>query len=66
MISQLLQDDPAFRELCMDFEDASIALRFWQSSPEQSDERVREYRILLFELEAEIETVLRKNAFKVP
>ncbi len=58
---RLLRDDPAFRELCDDYEDAAIALNFSLSPPGRSEKRAREYRSLVAELEAEIETALRKE-----
>jgi len=60
-IGRLLQDDLAFRELCEDYEDATIALNFWQASPEGSEQRVSGYRDLVVELEAEIAATLRKE-----
>ena len=55
----LLRDDPDFRELCDDYEDAANALHFLLSTQGRSARRAREYRVLVVELEAEIEAALR-------
>ena len=60
-IRRLLRDDPAFRELCDDYEDATSAMNFWLSPPGRSETRARGYRELVVELEAEIEATLRKE-----
>ena len=60
-IRRLLRDDPDFRELCDDYEDAANALQFSLSPQGRSEKRAREYRSLVAELEAEIETALRKE-----
>ena len=60
-IRRLLRDDPAFGELCDDDQDAAIALNFSLSPQGRSEKRAREYRALVTELEAEIETILRKQ-----
>jgi len=60
-IGRLLRDDPDFRELCDDYEDATSALNFWLSPPGRSETRARGYRELVVELEAEIEATLRKE-----
>ncbi len=60
-IHRLLRDDPEFRELCDDYEDAATALNFSLSPQGHSEKRAREYRVLVAELEAEIEAALRKE-----
>ena len=63
-IRRLLRDDPTFGELCEDYEDAAVALDFWQSPPRRSEMLVSEYQKLVFELEAEIEANLRKASLR--
>jgi hypothetical protein len=58
-IRRLLRDDPAFEELCDDFEDATNATNFWLSPPHRSEKRAREYRDLADEIAAEIDAALR-------
>lgn len=57
-IRRLQRDDPVFRELCDDFEDAKRASDYWKSSPEQSEERAIQYQELVNELEVEIGKIL--------
>lgn len=60
-IRRLLRDDPDFTELCDDYEDAANALHFSLSPQGRSEKRASEYRVLVAELEAEIEAALRKE-----
>jgi hypothetical protein len=50
--------DAHFRSVCADYEEAAMALRYWQErareGARESDQRVSEYASLLGELEAEI------------
>lgn len=57
-IRHRMQDDSAFRELCTDYEEAAAALDYWQSPPQRSEAKTREYRDLLAELAAEIAAAL--------
>lgn len=58
VIRRRQRDDPTFRELCDDFEEANRASIYWRSAPNQSEERANQYRELVTELEAEIENLL--------
>ena len=64
-IRSLARDDPSFRELCEDYEEATTAVAFWQEPHRRSEERVIEYRHLVIELEAEIEAALAKRTPEV-
>ncbi|WP_216665240.1 hypothetical protein [Pseudoruegeria sp. HB172150] len=46
--------DEDFRSICVDHEEASVALRRFRESGEQMDGRVREYESLLEDLADEI------------
>ena len=51
--------DEDFRSVCMDYEDATSGLRYWQTrEAEEKDLMVREYAELMAELEAEILALL--------
>ena len=63
---RLLRDDLAFRELCDDYKDATLALNFSLSPPGRSEKRAREYRGLIAELKAEIEATLHQESQKRP
>jgi hypothetical protein len=59
IIRSRMREDPSFREMCQDFEAASAALAYWQSSPRRSKDRAEDYRRLLAELDVAIEAALR-------
>ena len=59
-IRRRMSNDPSFREMCQDFEDASAALDYWRSAPQRAAGRASEYRDLVSELETEIEAALRR------
>jgi len=59
IIRSRMRADSSFREMCQDFEAASAALAYWQSSPRRSEDRAEDYRRLLAELDVAIETALR-------
>ena len=61
MVRRLMRDDPEFRELCEDYEEAAAAMEFWSSPGRRSKARAEEYRALVRELAAEIELDLRKQ-----
>ncbi len=61
-IRRLLRNDPDFRELCDDYEDAANALHFTLSPQGRSEMRASEYQVLVAELKAEIEAALRKES----
>ena len=59
MIDLLMDKDPEFVILCEDYNDCVNALRYWgQSKAPEAEIRVREYRILVEELEEEIAQAL--------
>lgn len=60
-LRRLMRDDPAFRELCGDYEAAAAALDYWRSPERRSHERVEDYQRLVEELEAEIEAALSRQ-----
>lgn len=60
-LHRLMRDNPAFRELCEDYEEAAAAIEFWSSPGQRSKARASEYRALAGELAAEIELALRKQ-----
>lgn len=51
-VHRRFRQDPRFRSVCADYEEAAAALRHWQAV--QLQHRVAEYRSFLGELEAEI------------
>ncbi len=57
-IRRRVRDDASFKELCADYAAASAALEHWQSPPQRSEAKAKEYRDLLAELEAEIAAAL--------
>jgi hypothetical protein len=46
--------DPGFRAICRDYEEAAAALCRWRGVAEERDRRVQEYANFVGELEAEI------------
>jgi hypothetical protein len=46
--------DAHFRSVCTDYEEAAMALRYWQKAAGESDRKVEEYTQFLGELETEI------------
>ncbi|MCZ6860962.1 MAG: hypothetical protein O7I42_11930 [Alphaproteobacteria bacterium] len=60
-VHRLMRDDPAFRELCEDYEEAAAAMEFWSSPGRRTKARAGEYRALVGELATEIELALRKQ-----
>ena len=58
-IRRQIREDPSFRELCKDYEEAAAALHYWLSPPHHSDRRAEDYRHLVSELAAAIEAALR-------
>lgn len=46
--------DAHFRSVCADYEEALMALRYWQKVVVEGDQKVAEYLNFLDELEAEI------------
>ncbi len=60
-LRRLMRDDPAFRELCADYEAAAAALEYWQSPQRRSHERAKDYERLVAELEADIEAQLQHS-----
>jgi hypothetical protein len=68
-IQRLLEQDAEFREMCLDYAEASQAFAHWsalalRAALEASSEQVADqYRILVYELEAEIlEALVRDEA----
>lgn len=54
-ITFLMNKDPEFRAVCEDYKDCVKALRYWdQSKRPEAEERVKEYRRLVSEIEDEI------------
>jgi hypothetical protein len=58
-LHERMRDDASFRELCADYEDAAAAMIYWLSPPLRSENRAKDYRDLMSELESEIEAALR-------
>ena len=59
LIDLLLKKDPEFVALCEDYDDCVNALRYWSgSNAPEADTRVNEYRVLVQELEEEIDQAL--------
>jgi hypothetical protein len=67
----MMEGDPGFREICVDYYETHQAFRYWQArvkcaGPEDPLEEVAaQYRELLLELEAEILAALREGADSV-
>jgi hypothetical protein len=67
-VQRLLEQDVEFREMCLDYAEANRALVHWsalalRAALESSEvQTVDQYRVLLYELEAEILEVLRSSA----
>ena len=58
-IDSLMEKDPEFVALCEDYDDCVNALGYWsQSNAPEAETRANEYRILVQELEAEIDQAL--------
>ena len=54
-----MRDDPSFRELCTDYEEAVAALTYWLSPSHRSEKWAEDYRVLVSDLETEIEAALK-------
>ncbi len=62
-INRLLATDPAFQEICEDYEDAYHALKHWHTSEADfSDQMVASYEQLLKEVAEEIADILQDYA----
>ncbi|MCB1495246.1 MAG: hypothetical protein KDJ86_05640 [Bauldia sp.] len=57
-IRRLYSRDAPFRSVCEDYDQATSALRYWQSRPDADAAKIEDYRNFLGELETEILTRL--------
>ena len=57
-IRRLQGRDPNFRAICDDYGEALHALAYWQRAASSSPQKVREYRQVMAELEAEALAIL--------
>ncbi len=54
--------DAHFRSVCLDYEEATVALRRWRRAGEKNDRRIEEYTDFIAELETEILSFLDRAA----
>lgn len=60
-IEQFFHEDGDFRDLCHEYRLCLLCLWRWEINPEQNRERIEEYRVLLSELEKEVENFLESK-----
>ena len=53
-IRRLCNRDERFRSVCQDYQQAAVALRYWQGRPADNASRIEDYENFLGELEIEV------------
>ncbi|MEP3333575.1 hypothetical protein [Sedimentitalea sp.] len=65
-VHRLCGQDSGFREICEDYEEALVALRHWEQAGPAYATRAVEYRQIIGEIEADIQSELSTHLQRVP